>query len=559
MYALFFYAPSSLFCHPLSLCSENVPEKSSLQNIKNIKYHVLNPINYIFCDPLFTGLLNNMKNNDILLNQNELVQFLKKPSREFTREDIIRFIEAHGIKMVNFRYVADDGKLKSLNFVPFSRDHLESILTAGERVDGSSLFSFIESGSSDLYVVPRYRTAFVNPFSEIPALEIICSFYNSDGKPLESAPENILRKAYSRFTSKTGFIMKAFGELEYYIKSPHDDLYPLTDQKGYHQSAPFAKFENMRIKALEMCARSGCRIKYGHSEVGSFTKDGFDYEQHEIEFLPVEIDEAVDQLLIAKWILRILGSQHGVEVSFAPKITAGNAGSGMHIHMMLEKDGINKMVENGELSDTARKMINGILSLSGSLTAFGNTIPTSYLRLVPHQEAPTNICWGDRNRSVLIRVPLGWNGAMNMIKDANPADKTDFREMPSKQTIELRSPDGSADIYKLFAGLVIATEYGLETPDSHELAKQLYVDYNTFNGQGNGGQKKLQSLPGSCFESADCLSDQRDIFEKDGVFPSGVIDNTVAKLKSFDDKGLSERLYNKKDEISALVRLFLHC
>jgi glutamine synthetase len=500
-----------------------------------------------------------MKNNDILMNQNELVQFLKKPSKDFTRDDIIKFIEAKGIAMLNFRYVADDGKLKSLNFVPFSRDHLESILTAGERVDGSSLFSFIESGSSDIYVIPRYRTAFVNPFTTIPTLEILCSFYNNQGRALESAPEYILRKAYTRFTEKTGYKMKAFGELEYYIKSPHRDLYPLVDQKGYHQSKPFAKFEDLRIKALELCAKAGCRIKYGHSEVGSFSKEGEDYEQHEIEFMPVEIDEAVDQLLIAKWIIRILGSEYGVEVSFAPKITVGKAGSGMHIHMMLEKDGVNLMVDNGVLSATAKKMISGILDLSKALTAFGNTIPTSYLRLVPHQEAPTKICWGDRNRSVLIRVPLGWNGAMNMIKDANPADKTGFAEMPSKQTIELRSPDGSADIYKLFAGLVIAAEHGLEMTNAIERADELYVDFNIFTDKGKTGSGNLESLPASCWESAECLYNQRSYFEKDGIFPAGVIDNVIARLKAFNDKDLSEKLYNRNDEISRLVSQFLHC
>jgi glutamine synthetase len=500
-----------------------------------------------------------MNNKDILLNQNELVQYLKKPANDFTRDDIIRFIEAKGIAMLNFRYVADDGKLKSLNFVPFGRDHLESILTAGERVDGSSLFSFVESGSSDLYIVPRYRTAFVNPFTEIPTLEILCSFYNSEGRPLESAPEYILRKAYSRLREKTGFKMKAFGELEYYIKSLHSELYPLVDQKGYHQSMPFARFENLRLKALDLCAKAGCKIKYGHSEVGSFTKEGMDFEQHEIEFMPVEVDEAVDQLLIAKWILRILGSQYGVEVSFAPKITVGNAGSGMHIHMMLEKEGINMMVEKGSLSVVAKKMMAGILDVSKALTAFGNTIPTSYLRLVPHQEAPTNICWGDRNRSVLIRVPLGWNGAMGMIKDANPADKTDFVNMPSKQTVELRSPDGSADLYKLFAGLVVAAEHGLEMKDGLKRAEDLYVDYNIFNERGRDKKNKLESLPSSCWESADCLLAQRHIFEKDGVFPPGVIDNVAEKLKAYNDKGLSEKLYNKNDEISKLVTQYLHC
>lgn len=500
-----------------------------------------------------------MKTNDVLLNPNELVQFLQKPSCDFTRDDIIKFVEAKGITMINFRYAADDGRLKSLNFVPFSREHLESILTAGERVDGSSLFSFVESGSSDLYVIPRYRTAFVNPFTQTPTLEILCSFYNSEGNPLESAPEYILRKAYSRFTKKTGFRLRTFGELEYYIKSPHDDLYPLTDQKGYHQSKPFAKFEDLRIEALEMCARAGCRIKYGHSEVGSFSKDDDDFEQHEIEFLPVEPDEAAEQLLISKWILRMLGYEYGVEISFAPKITVGNAGSGMHIHMMLEKDGKNIMVNEGRLSETAKKMIAGVLDLSKALTAFGNTIPTSYLRLVPHQEAPTNICWGDRNRSVLIRVPLGWNGTTNMIKDANPADNSGFQKMPTKQTVELRSPDGSADLYKLFAGIVVAIEHGLEMTGALEMADALYVNYNIFSKSEKNKGKKLESLPASCWESADCLLEKRSIFERDNVFPAGVIDNIVSRLKAFDDEGLSERLYNKEDELTILVKQYLHC
>ena len=99
------------------------------------------------------------------MNPNPLVQFLGKCSSEFTKDDIIRFCEESEIEMVNFRYIAEDGRLKTLNFVITSKEHLETILTQGERVDGSSLFSFIEAGSSDLYVVPRYRTAFVNPFS----------------------------------------------------------------------------------------------------------------------------------------------------------------------------------------------------------------------------------------------------------------------------------------------------------------------------------------------------------------------------------------------------------
>ena len=137
-----------------------------------------------------------MKDRYVNLNPNELVKFLDKPASQFQRDDIIRFIEANDIEMLNFRYIAEDGKLKALNFIIHSREHLEQILSYGERVDGSSLFSFISAGSSDLYVIPRYRTAFVNPFSEIPALDILCSFYTSDGKPLENSPEYVLKKAH---------------------------------------------------------------------------------------------------------------------------------------------------------------------------------------------------------------------------------------------------------------------------------------------------------------------------------------------------------------------------
>ena len=308
-----------------------------------------------------------MNDSEILMNPNQLVRFLKKPASEFTKADIIRFCEENDIEMVNFRYVAEDGKLKTLNFVITSKDHLDSILSAGERVDGSSLFSFIEAGSSDLYVIPRYRTAFVNPFSEVPAIDILCSFYDNTGKPLESSPENVLRKSHDLFRRETGYTFKALAELEYYVISDREDSYPGVDQKGYHASEPYAKYENLRREALLYVAQAGGKIKYGHSEVGCFMTEDKLYEQHEIEFLPTNAEDAVDQLVIAKWIVRMLGYRYGVEISYAPKIIVGKAGSGLHFHMLIEKDGKNLLVEDSKLSPLAKRMIAGILDSADAL------------------------------------------------------------------------------------------------------------------------------------------------------------------------------------------------
>ncbi len=492
------------------------------------------------------------------MRSNPLEQYLEKSSKDFTRDDLIRFVVGNHIKMLNFRYVAEDGKLKILNFAIHSVAYLETILSTGERVDGSSLFSYIEAASSDLYVIPRFSTAYVNPFTIVPTVDVLCSFYTSEGLPLETAPEYILRKAHRLFRERTGFVFKAMGELEYYVQGKKEELYPADDQKGYHSASPFSNYEFIRLEAMELIARCGGLIKYGHSEVGNFSTDAENFEQHEIEFLPVDVEDAVDQLVIAKWILRQLGEKYAVNISFAPKITVGKAGSGLHVHMYLEKDGVNRMVEEGKLSDTAKRMIAGLLDLAGPLTAFGNTIPTSYLRLVPHQEAPTNVCWGDRNRSVLIRVPLGWLGKGNMVLDANPKDPNLKYEGISKQTIEIRSPDGSADLYHLFAGLVIASLHGLEMPDGLKKAESLYVDVNIFHDENRSRLNMLEKLPDCCYGSAGLLEKRRAFFEKDGIFPRVTIDNFIRKLRSYGDQGLSERLYGKTDEIRTLVYRYLH-
>ena len=498
-------------------------------------------------------------NRELALNPNKVVAFLGKPAREFTKADIINYITENGIRMVNFMYPAGDGRLKTLNFVINNAAYLDTILTCGERVDGSSLFPFIEAGSSDLYVVPRFATAFHDPFAEIPTLTMLCSFFNKDGEPLASAPRYTLLKALRAFNEVTGMEFEAMGELEYYVIAPDEGLFPATDQKGYHESAPYAKFNEFRTECMAYIAQAGGQIKYGHSEVGNFTIDGMIYEQNEIEFLPVAAADAADQLVIAKWIIRNLAYRYGFDITFAPKITAGKAGSGLHIHMRIMKEGKNMMLDGGVLSATARKAIAGMMELAPSITAFGNTNPTSYFRLVPHQEAPTNICWGDRNRSVLVRVPLGWTAKSDMCQIANPLEKPHDYDTSQKQTVEMRSPDGSADVYELIAGLVVACRHGFELENALEIAEKTYVNVNIHKKENEHKLKDLAQLPDSCAASADCLERQRAIFESRGVFSPAMIDGILKALRAFDDRTLREDIGNDRERMLELVHRFFHC
>src|SRR5574344_96985 len=498
--------------------------------------------------------------DDLALNMNEVVNYLKKTPKEFTKADMIKFVEEKEMKMINFRYVAGDGRLKSLNFVINNREYLEQILSCGERVDGSNIFpAFMHAGSSDLYVIPRFRSAFVDPFAEIPTLSFLCSYFNKDGQPMENSPEYVLKKAAASFTQVTGMEFQAMGELEYYVIGDTEDLYLSEDQKGYHEGSPFTKFEQFRTECMLYIAKIGGLIKYGHSEVGNFTLEDKIYEQNEIEFLVTDVQDAADQLVLGKWVIRNLAYQYGLNVTFAPKITAGKAGSGLHIHTRIVKNGVNQMIEKGSLNSIAKSAIAGYMSCASSLTAFGKTNPTSYFRLVPHQEAPTSICWGDRNRSVLVRVPLGWTSSTDMVAMANPLEKESNEDFSQKQTVEFRCPDGSADIYLLLAGLTVAARHGFEMEGALDFAKKTYVDVNIHKSENKEKLMSLAQLPASCAESAEQLSTHRNIFEKHGVFNSEMIDDIIKHLKSYNDANIRQEISNDNDKMLELVHKYFHC
>jgi glutamine synthetase len=203
------------------------------------------------------------------------------------------------------------------------------------------------------------------------------------------------------------------------------------------------------------------------------------------------------------------------------------------------------------------------------LTAFGNTVSSAYLRLVPNQEAPTRICWSDLNRSALIRVPLAWGSVAGLARKVNPAETADFvDERGGRQTVEIRSPDGSAMIHLTLAGIAMAANWAFRTDltlfkdyGPLELAENLYVKGNIFADREL--LKRLPVLPASCVESSRVLLDKRGLYERDGVFPPSVIDYIAGMLRAEDDEFMNKRLtdlpaHDRLHEIRKIMHKDLH-
>jgi glutamine synthetase len=500
---------------------------------------------------------------------NPLAKLLDKPRRDFTRRDLMQLIEQQGIERFGFHYTALDGKLKELKIPITSRSGAELILAEGERVDGSSLFKgMVDAALSDLYVVPLYRSAFLNPF-EGKSLDFICRYITKEGELAPFAPDTILINASRRFRERTGFDLYTLGELEFFlIGEDPKGIFTAQKQHGYHAASPFIKSGPILNEMIQHITQISGDVKYAHSEVGYIDAirsnlpeiEGKCGEQLEIEYLPRPIEEAADNLVLGRWLIRNIAYRNGCVATFAPKIEEGVAGNGMHVHIAAMREGRNAMTEDsGELSAAARKLIGGLCRYAGSLTAFGNTVSSAYLRLVPNQEAPTRICWSDLNRSAMIRVPLGWSRVSNLSRLVNPQETEGVERAGERQTVELRSPDGSAVVHLLLAGIAMAAEWGSAEAEADRLTEELYVQGNIFEDQAL--LDRLPKLPGSCEASGRVLDEQRELYQRGGVFPASVIDWMVGRLTGQADAEMNRRLADMpaEDRLHETRRIMHRC
>jgi len=467
------------------------------------------------------------------------------PLRFSDKREAAEFIFQNNIRIVNLCHIPEDAKLKTLSFSATDRKRVKEILELGERADGSSLFSFIEPGRSDIYIQPNLEKAFIHPFSALPTLNVLCNYFDEDGKPLTISPQNALMRGEDRLNTSCDLTLRAFAELEFYIisKLETEPTFQGPTDRNYHDSMPFSKFENLRNEALSILEELGIPTKYAHSEVGRIPGNNATIEQHEIEFAAQNLADTGEAVTIGKWVIRNVCAKHGTQVSFSPKVSVDHAGTGMHIHLCALRDKHNVIsTAEGRLSDEAMEMMGGILRFAPSLAAFANPTPVSYLRFIARKESPMHICWSARNRLALIRVPLWWTHV----------NKTGEAEN-CRETFEYRAPDAFANPYLLLAGITIAARYGMtNSRKSMDLAETLRAEAS------GSSMKKFGVLPRSCEESARELQKDRKHYEEGGVFPEILINKIISKLESCKDEKLWQTLAEKPERFESLLKEYLH-
>jgi glutamine synthetase len=97
----------------------------------------------------------------------------------------------------------------------------------------------------------------------------------------------------------------------------------------------------------------------------------------------------------------------GLEASFHPRPRANDYGSSLQFNLHFHDEKEWQREEGQELQrQQFFHSIAGVLALAQDSALAFLPQPEDYARLEPKWHAPTHICWGKNNRTVLIRVPM---------------------------------------------------------------------------------------------------------------------------------------------------------
>ncbi len=353
------------------------------------------------------------------------------------KEQVLERARKDGVRFVDLQFTDLFGTVKS---VTIPAEHLEESFEKGTWFDGSSIEGFTRICESDMYLVPDPRTYAVIPWRVVESgstARMICDVYMPDGKPFEGDPRYILKKVVKE-AEEMGYYYNTGPELEFFLFQRENGLTtPLPHDRGSYFDLSMDLAYGVRRDMILALERLGITVEMSHHEVAA--------GQHEIDFRYGPAITTADNAITLKYAFKAIANMHNLHATFMPKPIYGVNGSGMHVHQSLfDKKGNNAFFDKDDkyrLSDVAYGFIAGQLEHVREISAIIAPTVNSYKRLVPGYEAPVYICWGQKNRSALIRVPRYSSG----------------REKATRA--ELRCPDPSCNPYLAFA---VMLKTGLE-------------------------------------------------------------------------------------------------
>jgi glutamine synthetase len=451
-----------------------------------------------------------------------------------TFEEAQRFAKEHDFQMVDFKFSDLLGRWRHLT-IP-SNQFTPSLMEEGVGFDGSAVgIKSVKAG--DMVLVPDLTTGFIDPFWDAPTLSFICTTLEADTKDIfDNDPRNIALRAETYMRESGVADRSLWGpEFEFYVfdqvsyeygvnrcgyavESSEADWgsgasgygHAIPIHGGYHAIPPKDTLFNLRTEMTLHLQNMGIAVKYHHHEVGG-------PGQCEIETPLMGLIEAGDATMIVKYVTKMVARAHGLTATFMPKPLYGEAGSGMHFHQHLFKNGKNLFYDRegyGYHSKFGLSYIAGLLHHGPALLGITNPSTNSYRRLVPGFEAPVNAFFSSGNRSAAVRIPR-------------------YANQPDTTRIEFRPPDATCNVYLALAAQLLAGLDGARNEIDPVQTGFGPIDADVFSWTAEE-RARIKPLPTSLHDALDALMADHDFLLVDEVFTADLIERWVDSKREED-------------------------
>ncbi len=397
---------------------------------------------------------------------------------KYKKEDIFRFAEEEDVEFVRLQFTDMFGTMKNM---AVTSAQLQKAVDNKCMFDGSLIEGFARIEESDMYLYPDLDTYVTFPWrpQQGKVARFICDIYRPDGSRFEGDPRFILQKVRNE-VKELGYELCVNTACEFFLFNTDENGLPTVEtneQAGYFDLSPSDMGENARRDIVMALTDMGMEINCSEHERSN--------GQHEINIAPCEVLTCADNIQTFRFAVKTLAKRHGLHATFMPKPRYDLAGSGMHLGLILKKDGKNCFYDPDKeegLSDEARYFIGGMMTHINALTAVTSPIVNSYKRLVPgYETAPVYTAWSYTNRTALMRVPS---------------------HMKENTIIEFRSADSAANPY---LALAVCLAAGIEGIKKH-IEPPKPIEKNIYEmSRKERSEAGIDNLPGSLGEAIDAL------------------------------------------------------
>ena len=251
------------------------------------------------------------------------------------------------------------------------------------------------------------------PWSPRPALQLLLAMEDGAGGWFDAHPRRVLERVIDRYR-ELGLVPVVAVELEFYLFDR------LADADGRPQptlnasdgarnaSTQVYSIDDLDENAgfIDAVARA-CRAQRipADTAVAEYAPGQFEINlKHRADAVA-----ACDDAILLKRAIKAIAQQQGALASFMAKPLAGQAGSGLHLHVsLLDTQGRNLFAGTPQApADALRHAVGGLQASARDNLLLFAPHANSYRRSVANAFVPLNDSWGFNNRTVAMRIPHG--------------------------------------------------------------------------------------------------------------------------------------------------------